>query len=199
MPRINTKSLYAQKLLKDGKLPNGINWISPQNQKLRFKVILYLLPRDLYHYTLVDAGCGYGDFYTYMKEKNRLPKEYIGIDYLEDMYGIARDQTDDSEIIIADITEAALPRADFYISSGALNITTKYETYLFIKNCYKACTKGFVFNILHGDKVCNIYNYFSKDEIEKLAEDLGVAEVVYIDDYLEDDLTVAFFKQSNSY
>jgi SAM-dependent methyltransferase len=198
LPRINTKSLYAQKLSQDGKLPNGINWISPRNQKLRFKVILYLLPRNLYHHSVVDAGCGYGDLYTYMKEKQRLPKKYIGIDYLEDMYGIAREQTK-SEIIIADITEDAIPRADYYVCSGALNITTKYETYLFIKNCYKACTKGFVFNILHGEKMCNIYNYLSKKEIEKLADDLGVEEVVYIDDYLEDDLTVAFFKESSSY
>ena len=198
MPRINTKSLYAQNISQDKKLPNGVNWISPHNQKLRFKVILYLLPRNLKPYTIVDAGCGYGDLYIYMKDTNRLPKKYIGIDYLEDMYGIAKEQTK-SEIIIADITEVAVPRADYYVCSGALNITTKYETYLFIKNCYRSSTKGFIFNILHGEKSCNIYNYLSKKEIEKLAENLDVNEVIYIDDYLEDDLTVGFFKESTTY
>lgn len=193
MPRVNSSTIHIKELYKSGSLPKGINWISKEVQEIRFKVLLYLLPKDLRCSTVVDAGCGYGDLYPYMKRKGRLPKTYIGIDYLEDMYGIAKEQTN-SEIIIADITEAKLPRADFYVSSGALNVTTKFETYLFIKNCFDASTRGFVFNSLHGDKVCNIYNYLSKNDIERMAKEFNVREVIYLDDYLEDDVTVAFLK-----
>ncbi len=194
MPRVNTKTIHITDLQKNGNLPNGINWISKKNQEIRFKVILYLLPRDLSSATIVDAGCGYGDLYPYMEKNNRLPKEYIGIDYIEDMYGIAQKQTNHSEIIIRDITEGPLPRADYYLSSAALNITTKFETYLFIRNCFKACTSGFIFNSLHGDKTCNIYNYVTKSDIDRMAEEFEVKEVVFIDDYLEDCITVGFFK-----
>jgi len=194
MPRINTKTVHIADLQRDGVLPSGINWISKKNQEIRFKILLYLLPRDLSLMTIVDAGCGYGDLYPYMKRKNRLPKEYIGIDYLEDMFGIAREQTEYSEIIIRDITDGPLPRADYYISSGALNITTKFETYLFIRNCFEACKSGFIFNSLHGDKVCNIYNYLSKNDIDSMANEFNVREVLIIDDYLEDCITVGFFK-----
>jgi len=194
MPRVNMRTIHISDLQTRGVLPNAINWTSKKNQEIRFKVLLYLLPKDLSCITVVDAGCGYADIYPYMKSKKRLPKEYIGIDYIEDMFKIARQQSDNSEIIIRDITEGPLPRADFYISSGALNITTKFETYLFIQNCFKASTSGFIFNSLYGDKKCNIYNYLSKKEIDVMAEKFGVREVVIFDDYLEDDVTVGFFK-----
>ncbi len=194
MPRVNAKTVHIADLQRDGILPTGINWISKTNQEIRFKVILYLLPKDLSLTTIVDAGCGYGDLYPYMKKNGRLPKEYIGIDYLEDMFGIAQEQSEYSEIIIRDITEGPIPRANYYISSGALNVTTKFETYLFIKNCFEAATSGFIFNSLFGEKVCNIYNYLSKKEIDSMAKEFGVREVIIIDDYLEDCVTVGFFK-----
>ena len=194
MPRVNVNTIHISKLQKDGVLPNAINWTSKRNQEIRFKVILYLLPKDLSQSTIVDAGCGYGDIYPYMQKHHRLPKEYIGIDYIEDMFGIAREQSDYSEIIIRDITEGPLPRADYYISSGALNITTKFETFLFIQNCFKASTSGFIFNSLYGDKVCDIYNYLSKKDIDTMVKAFDVKEVIIIDDYLEDDVTIGFFK-----
>jgi len=98
------------------------------------------------------------------------------------------------EIIILNICKEQLPTADYYISSGALNILTYFETYQFIHNCYKSSKKGFIFNALYGDKLSRTYNYLTKKNIYKIAKDLHIKDIHFIEDYLKNDITVLFLK-----
>ncbi|MDA7818216.1 class I SAM-dependent methyltransferase [Sulfurimonas sp.] len=197
MPKINNEKFYTSAIEMYGTSPKGVNWNSKESQETRFHALLSLLPKNLNKYSLSDAGCGFGDLYTYMSKKDRLPKEYIGIDTLEDMYSIASNKTG-CEIIIADICKDTLPHTDFYLCSGALNVLNEFETHLFISNCFSTCKYGFVFNILHGDKTSETYNYFTKEKIEKIAKELHVEKVVFKTGYLENDISVGFFKQEVS-
>ncbi|MCF6309485.1 MAG: class I SAM-dependent methyltransferase [Sulfurimonas sp.] len=194
MPRINNENFYSSAIEKHGTTAKGVNWHSQESQKIRFAIILDMLPDDLCPFTIADAGCGFGDLYTYMlKKKKAPPNKYIGIDSLIDMYSIASDKTG-CEIIIADICKDTLPSADYYICSGAMNVLESFETHLFIRNCFLTCTKGFIFNVLHGNKKSETYNYMTTEEIEQIAKDLGVSHIELKDDYLEDDITVIFYK-----
>jgi len=193
MPRINSEKFYTSAIETHGATAKGVNWASKKNQELRFDALLKLLPNDLSDLEIADAGCGFGDFYLYMEKKKRTPKEYVGIDSLLDMYSIASEKTG-CEIIIADICKEPLPVKDYYVCSGALNVLTKFETYQFISNCYKSSKKGFIFNALHGDKDSETYNYLTTSEIEKIAKDLKVKELVFRDGYLDADITVGFFR-----
>ena len=193
MPRIDSEKFYTSAIEMHGTSPKGVNWASKENQLLRFDAILELLPNKLELYSLADAGCGFGDFYNYMNKKKNTPKKYTGIDSLIDMYSIASEQTG-CEIIIADICKEELPNADYYICSGALNVLTKFETHQFIQNCYKSSKRGFIFNALHGYRETETYNYLTTLEIEQIAKDLDVKETLFRDGYLEDDITVGFFK-----
>ena len=191
MPRIDNTKFYLSATKKYGITAKGVNWISKENQEIRFKIIAKLLPKSLDFFSIVDAGCGFGDFYLYLHNNNKTPQEYIGIDSLSQMSTIASNQTK-CQTITANICKDELPIKDYYICSGALNILTKFETYQFIYNCYKSSKIGFIFNILYGEKESKVYNYMSKLEIEKLADDLGVTTIEFIDGYLEGDVTVAF-------
>ncbi len=193
MPKINHENFYTSAIKLYGITAKGVNWASEKNQKIRFDMILKMLPKDLSDFSIVDAGCGFGDFYNYMLKKKKIPKKYIGIDSLIDMYSIASEQTG-CEIIIADISKDQLPHADYYVCSGAMNTLTTFETHQFIRNCFMACGNGFVFNILHGDKQSETYNYLSTCQLQDIAKDLDVKEVVFRDGYLENDITVGFFK-----
>ena len=193
MPRIDSKKFYTSAIEMHGTSSKGVNWASKENQLLRFDAILELLPKELSSYSVSDAGCGFGDFYTYMHKKKRSPKKYIGIDSLLDMYSIASENTG-CEIINADICKDNLPSADYYICSGALNVLTKFETHQFIQNCYNASKHGFIFNALHGDRESETYNYLTTHEIEEIAKDLNVHEISFRDGYLKDDITVGFFR-----
>jgi len=191
MPRIDSEQFYTSAIKMYGTSAKGVNWTSRQTQEIRFDTILKLLPKNIN--SLVDAGCGFGDFYTYMKNKKRTAQKYIGIDSLSDMYSIASQNTA-QEIIIADITKDEIPKADFYVCSGAMNVLNSFETHLFIRNCFDASNNAFIFNILHGDKQSETYNYFTTEQIHKIAKSLNVKKVKIKDDYMENDITVGFFK-----
>jgi len=193
VPRIDNEKFYTSAIEKFGTTARGVNWASKENQYVRFDTILKLLPKDLSSFTLADAGCGFGDFYLYLKKKKRVPKNYIGIDSVLDMYSIASQNTA-QEIINADICRDSLPNADYYICSGALNVLTPFETHLFIQNCYKSSKVAFIFNALHGDKDSKTYNYLSTQAIKTLATDLKVKETLFESGYMEDDITVGFVR-----
>jgi len=198
MPKIDSEKFYTSAIAKFGVNAQGVNWASKENQVIRFDAILKLLPDDLSQSTLVDAGCGFGDFYLYLEKKKKLPKRYIGIDSVQDMYSIASQNTA-QEIINADICHDSLPTADYYICSGALNVLTTFETQLFIQNCYKSSRAVFIFNALHGDKISETYNYLSTKQIQAIAESLKVTEVIFQEGYMKDDITVSFVRQLNSF
>lgn len=193
MPRIDSQKFYTSAIEMHGTSAQGVNWASKENQELRFDALLELLPKKLSEYVIADAGCGFGDLYRYMNKKKKRPKSYIGIDSHADMYSIASDKTG-CEIVVGDVCKDKLPTANFYLCSGALNVLTKFETHQFIRNCYKSSKHGFIFNALHGDKESETYNYLTKRDIETIAQELNVKETLFKDGYLEDDITVGFFK-----
>jgi hypothetical protein len=39
-----------------------------------------------------------------------------------------------------------------------------------------------------------MYNYVTKQKLQKIAEELGVAKVEFQEEYMEGDISVAFFK-----
>lgn len=195
MPRVDSQKFYSSAIDKYGITAKGVNWHSKESQKIRFDVILEMLPNELSLYTIADAGCGFGDLYLYMLKKKKAPKEYIGIDSLSDMYSIASERTG-CEIVIADICKEKLPAADFYVCSGAMNVLEEFETHLFVRNCFEACKIGFIFNVLHGDRKSETYNYLTTAQIEQMAKELGVKKVVLRDDYMQDDITAIFIKES---
>ncbi len=193
MAKIDNKTFYSSAIEMYGITAKGVNWHSKESQNLRFKIILEMLPEVMSDFSVADAGCGFGDLYHYMLKKKKTPKEYIGIDALVDMYSIASERTG-CEIVVADICKDKLPSADFYICSGAMNVLDEFETHLFIRNCFNSCNVGFLFNVLYGDKKSQTYNYLTRAKIEKIAVDLGVNEVIFRDDYMQDDVSVMFKK-----
>ena len=195
MPKIDNEKFYSSAIKMYGESARGVNWASVQNQRVRFKEILAFLPKTLSEYTLADAGCGFADFYRYLEKKKSLPKEYLGLDIHDDMCAIAA-KNSGQMIQSKDICKDALPTRDYYICSGALNVLTAFETQLFIRNCYHSSKIAFVFNALYAEdgRESQTYNYISKKEIEQIAKELDVCDVKYSEGYLENDITVVFYR-----
>ncbi|WP_428738536.1 class I SAM-dependent methyltransferase [Sulfurimonas sp.] len=190
MPKINNEIFYKNAIKKYGTTAQGLNWNSQIHQVLRFYQIIKLLPQNLNDFTLSDVGCGFGDFYNYLDTK---PKKYIGIDVLEEMLNIAKNNTG-QEVQKIDLTQQPSPTSDYIVCSGALNILTRFETTMFIQNCYNSAKKGFIFNCLYGNKESETFNYLDEKFLEDIALFLKVNKVNYIKDYIPNDLTIGFFR-----
>ena len=186
MSRIDNEIFYTAAIKKHGLSSRGVHWNSKHSQETRFDVLLSFIEEE--NFSLVDAGCGFGDLHTYLQDKKLLVKPYIGLDLSPAMVEIAKEKTG-CDILEKDICRDALPEADYYVCSGAMNILNRFDTYLFISNCFKACTKGFVFNLLMGEDDSLVYNHFYPKELQNLFDELG-ASVHVKKGYLPHDFTV---------
>ena len=189
MSRVKNETFYTASLKKHGLTCRALHWKSNESQQIRFKVLLSLLEEDISACKVVDIGCGFGDLYHYMQPK---PLQYLGIDVMQEMVEEAKKRTG-CEILQCDALVDELPFADYYFCSGAMNILQRFETYLFIQNCFSASQKGFIFNILEGDDESLVYNYFREKEIKELAKKIG-AHCVIKKGYMPRDMSVGFFK-----
>jgi len=191
MSRIDNEKFYTAAIKKYGESSKGVHWNSTHSQEKRFEVLLSCIDDE--GFSIVDAGCGFGDLYDYLSREETSFFSYTGLDISPSMVEIAREKTG-CEIIECDICRDTLPQADYYICSGAMNILSRFDTYLFIRNCYEACTKGFAFNLLMGEDDSLVYNHFYPNELQELFDELG-ARVSIKKGYLKHDFT-AFLKKS---
>jgi SAM-dependent methyltransferase len=189
MRKIENREFYKTALDKYGCSVRALHWNSRDSQESRFKVLLELIPEDLKTLHLVDAGCGFGDLYCYMKVK---PLSYTGLEIMNEMLEEARKRTE-CEILHVNMLSDVLPMADYYVCSGAMNILSRFDTHLFIRRALEHSRKGFVFNILHGDDESMVYNYFQDDEIRAMAKQFGVTCKI-VTGYMERDMSVGFYK-----
>jgi SAM-dependent methyltransferase len=88
-------------------------------RRLRFQVLreVGLVPGC----TVMDLGCGFGDFFGYLLEQN-LDVSYFGIDINPELIDIARRKYPRAEFRVADLQIDELPRVDFLVSSNAFNL-----------------------------------------------------------------------------
>ncbi|WP_456452492.1 class I SAM-dependent methyltransferase [Hydrogenimonas sp.] len=186
MPRVDQKKFYNATLKKHGESAAGVAWSDEYRQRRRFAALLAQVP-GLAASTVVDAGCGLGDLWLYMRAKNLLPTRYIGLDAHEAMVEKARERTGQA-ILRRDLLKDPLPEADWYLASGTFNLLTRFETILAVKRCLDASSRGIVFNLLKGRDQSDTYNYWLPLEIKKAYRNFG--EVTIYEGYLEGDFTV---------
>ena len=187
MPRVDTDTFYRNALARYGHNAQGAHWESSRSQEVRFAVLRRLLPADLSALTLVDVGCGLGDLFRYLEVLGACPGGYLGIDVVAPMVEIARRRTG-REVLLLDALCDPLPRADYYLCSGAMNTLTREETRQFIERCLAASSVGFIFNLLRGEDDCETFNYWQPEQIKALALELG-ADCVIETGYLSQDFS----------
>ncbi len=187
MPRIDNEIFYINALKKYGATARGLNWHDDYSQHKRFEVIVQMLSEDLKQGdTLIDAGCGFGDFYRYIAPLHEVT--YIGYEIVEKNVAIARERTG-QRIEQKDILKDPLEEADFYIASGSMNILSRFETFLFIERCFAHAKKGFIFNLPYGKDKSRSFNYFLPQEIKHFAKKFK-CDYFMKSGYLPNDFTV---------
>jgi SAM-dependent methyltransferase len=187
--KLTNQLFYKKSIDKYGISSKGVHWKDSYSQYIRFEVIYKLIKDDFTTSTIIDAGCGFGDFYNYILQNSLQCKDYIGIDSLDEMINLSQKRFPQIDFRVLDIIEDDLPQADYYIASGSLNILNKELFYLFIKRCFEVSKKGFVFNFLKKRS----FNRLSIEEVLGYCSSL-TSKIKTKNDYLDNDFTILMLK-----
>ena len=187
--KTTNKTFYEKSLKEFGISAQGVSWNSKYTQYKRFEVITKLIKKDIKTSFLVDVGCGFGEYYHYLKNNHREPQKFIGIDCEQTMIDISQVRFPQIEFVVKDVLQDELFVADYYTCSGAMNIMDYDDIVIFIQKCFYASQKGFLFNFLKNLSFNNIKQYEILDICKQYTKDIKIKE-----NYLENDFTIFMVK-----
>lgn len=182
----------------DNNVPNYkiLDWESSDAQLSRFSVLLENI--DLENKTILDAGCGLADLYSFLTKTN-VDMSYSGIDISEKMIDRCKNKFPDITFICDDIFQCdkAFNESSFDIvySSGVFNLNLGNNFDLLkqaIPSFYKISSKYIIFNLLSHkstDKDSKYY-YYSPSEVISLLKTYKFSKIKIVEDYLSNDFTV---------
>lgn len=124
-------------------------WCSKQGQLSRFKTFATSI--NFTDTTIVDVGCGIGDFAAFLIDSNISFQSYLGVDAMEEMIKSAKERTlpkcsfETGDVVI---DERFFKNADWLIFSGTLNAMNQKEALVLITHAFHSCRVGVAFNFL---------------------------------------------------
>jgi SAM-dependent methyltransferase len=160
---------YSDKIMLHGDSAQGVDWNSTDSQYLRFDQLSQLFEFES-DFSLLDYGCGSGEFVTYIDKLNLKQKiKYVGFDVSEPMLSIARKKNRGNVLFNSVLPDFEI---DFTIASGLfnvkLNLATEEQWFNYIietiSEINSISEKGFAFNALtkYSDKeFMKDYLYYS--------------------------------------
>jgi len=169
---------FDNTLSTHGTTPKGVDWNSDVPQNLRFDQLLKVI-NDGENFSILDYGCGYGAFLTYILEKGYNFSKYIGFDISESMIHEANSLFSDNKEAYFTSQLDEIKNIDYVIASGVFNmkLDTPYNewTEYVIKNL------TIMNNIaLSGFAITFLTKYSDKD---KMRSDLYYADPCLLFDH----------------
>jgi len=111
---------YGRHLRHHGDAPQAVRW-TVQGQQARYEAFLGLCG-DLAGKSLLDFGCGKGDFYAFLRARG-VTCAYTGVDVHPDLIALARSKHPEAGFLARDIEESPLGRNfDVVVACGVFNL-----------------------------------------------------------------------------
>ncbi len=180
---------FTKRLLHFKDKPESVGW-SEEGQILRYSTILKLINPE--GKSLLDFGCGKGDFYGYLL-KRKISCNYIGIDINPHLIQIAKEKYNGANFIQRDIEKEPLKEKFHYtVAIGVFNLAVEgIEEQM--KRCleilFNHTTVKLIFTCLNKNtRTKDIgLTYFEKGYLVNIAQRLTEKYTV-LDDLIEGDL-----------
>lgn len=154
-----TRERYSCRLRKFGRDVRTLGWGTRDQQWTRFEATLYGLPH-LHGKTILDIGCGFGDYLSFLREKGIYPSKYIGWDLNPELIEEAKKIFKNDPVAIFEVknilelNEKIAPVAEVGIMLGVLNynLRPKFDNYeyskLVIKKAFSLVSEVLVVDFL---------------------------------------------------
>ena len=172
---------------KDG--PKAVSWGGKESQEIRFKVLGEI--GDIAGKSVLDVGCGLGDLYNYLKDRN---VGYTGCDIVPEMVEAARKKYPEAKFI----DKFPNQKFDYVFESGIFNLETEnwmIETNSMIYKMFEMANIGIGINFLSSLSL-------NQKENSHYANPLDVIQFICLltnkwslrHDYKQNDFTIYAFK-----
>jgi SAM-dependent methyltransferase len=135
----------------------ALDWASAESQRARFERLAAIA--DLRGTSVLDVGCGQGDFLSWLREQ-RVACRYQGVDLTPAMIDACRRRFPDAEFAVGSATRLPFgegERFDFVVAGGIFyRRTIEPDRFMrqAIEHCFAHCRRGLAFNTLStwGDR-----------------------------------------------
>lgn len=166
-------SLYDGRVKKFGDDAKSVGWKSKEQQELRFRILTQNI--ELANQSIIDIGCGFGDFYDFLCRCGSMPLQYTGIDISNEVLKIAREKYNNIShvrFLNLQLMSKTDEVFDYAVASGSLNYNFPIDMDEYIENfisIYQASVrKGLLINLLTSkvDYIQEIHVHYSPDYIQ---------------------------------
>lgn len=199
------KKHYEPRIDKYSETSEVLDWESREAQFKRFSAMTNNV--NIKNKTILDVGCGCGDFYDMIKTTKDCP-DYTGVDILQKMVDRATYEHSEAIFICADVfskdfnPEKAFGRSHFDIvyASGIFNLQAgNNEEFLkkAIPILASLSIKVFAFNLLDpkSPNIDSSYFYYDPKDAIRLVKPFA-KRIELIADYLDNDYTLICRKEN---
>jgi SAM-dependent methyltransferase len=191
---------YEQRAEELGPTAQALGWRDRAQQELRFGIIAGI--DDLDGKSVLDVGCGFGDFYDYLVANGKQAR-YVGVDISPKLLAVARERHpgmrfEERDILIEPMAE----RFDYVVESGIFNHRLKSNeefTRSMLAAMFDLSRLGLAANMMsdHVDYKDDHLYYYNPEEYLGFCKQLS-RFVTLRHDYPLYEFTVYVYRQSPS-
>ena len=189
---------YRERLKQHGPGMHALATGTPERQQTRFGVLAGI--GDLQGASVLDLGCGYGDFYQYLLSQG-IRTRYTGYDITPEFIELAAQRFPESHFEVRDVQVDGIPgKFDYVVCSQTFNNRLAHEDNLklmqdILRIGYEACEQGFAIDMFtsYVDFREDRLFYYSPEEIFRFCKTL-TKRVLLRHDYPLFEFTVYLYK-----
>lgn len=192
-------SFFNKNLDLFGDRPEAVRW-TREGQKMHYEAMLDI--GDIRESKILDFGCGKGDFYGFLKDRN-IKVKYTGIDINENLISLARKKYPGIDFRVFDIEREDLREEfDFIFLCGVFNLKVSgLEDYIrsTLIRLFRHCKNALAFNALsaHNPRKDFEIFYLSPEDILSFAIKNLSPYVSLRHDRIPYDFTIFVYRERN--
>ena len=192
------KDFFNKLVEKHGYSPKSLAYSGEKSQKIKFNIVTEVGIED--NCSVLDVGCGFGDYFNYLKQQGIKNVKYCGIDISNKIVDFAKEKNSLANVIQGNVLDLSDDeKYDYVISLGfnCVKTGTNWETLTqVLDKMWKLSKKGIAYNAVSTFSETSprkIYFVSPATVIDYIMTNLTY-KVVFRHDYMPHDFTIFAYK-----
>ena len=192
------KDFFNKLVEKHGYSPKSLAYSGEKSQKIKFNIVTEVGIED--NCSVLDVGCGFGDYFNYLKQRGIKNVKYCGIDISNKIVDFAKEKNSLANVIQGNVLDLSDDeKYDYVISLGfnCVKTGTNWETLTqVLDKMWKLSKKGIAYNAVSTFSETSprkIYFVSPAKVIDYIMNNLTY-KVVFRHDYMPHDFTIFAYK-----